>query len=718
MAMQSGEVPLSVPAFDRRQRAFVRWGVLPGPWLWPTPLRVLFVLDGRISTSDDEGAFGLGLVLDTLTDESIAWWVRFTVDVVRRDDGNRRLVPPLARYPEKLNFRFTDSDFRLDDYDQVWFFGDYPANDPGDVNDEMYSPLGDDELKLLAEWMDRGGGVFAAGDHHNLGASMCSRIPRVRTMRRWTESQGVPSQFGFNRNQTLQLQASQGNQDVLEGDDVPQPILPVFQTRATSIVVRPRFPHPLLCAPHAVIDKFPDHMHEGEVVDDDDVELDLPLDIPGYDRREYPFDVIVADPGESAAIEREIVLPRSRPRPHVVAYGQTTNRPGDGDAENDPVVAAQAAARINIFARRFGLISAYDGDRAEIGRVVVDSTWHHWFSLNLHGFKAASPPTVYQLMQAYYRNVGLWLARPAKRQSMLLAATWGTVASDPMAFPMASGQSLWAIGERAVDVVARTATQCTLFDLVASFFGGRAEQIFGVPAGVDPAEPYGASPPVDLAVRAIVGGIAASLLRPALDYHQARGKARPVLDPDAIRRHAAAGIERGHLALVDAIRTSAAASERVVARLVDDFRPLPPESIPIELIALRVVAGRLQLPDPTDPALADGRFSIIARVSLAGSVIASEVIEEIDVPSFEPRGGFIDLDRVLYDGLIQSGESLVVEICAVAAGRKRFEPERLRFTETLEGRPSTWIGPHFPSRNQPWRLWYRIEEADTPHKTP
>ena len=29
--------------------------------------------------------FGLGLVLDALRDESFAWWVRFAVDVARRD---------------------------------------------------------------------------------------------------------------------------------------------------------------------------------------------------------------------------------------------------------------------------------------------------------------------------------------------------------------------------------------------------------------------------------------------------------------------------------------------------------------------------------------------------------------------------------------------------------------------------------------------------------
>ena len=184
---------LGTAPHDSHAAASLRWGVLRGPWLWAPPLRILFVLDGRISTTDNPEAFGLGLVLDTLTDDSYAWWVSYEVDVVRRDDGTKRMFPPLDRYPERLNFRFTEAGFDIDDYDQVWFFGDYPKNETLDPSDERYHPLTDPELKLLAEWMDRGGGVFATGDHYNLGASMCSRVPRVRSMRKWTLCAGCPT---------------------------------------------------------------------------------------------------------------------------------------------------------------------------------------------------------------------------------------------------------------------------------------------------------------------------------------------------------------------------------------------------------------------------------------------------------------------------------------------------------------------------------------------
>ena len=224
----------------------LRWGILDGPWLWQPRLRILFVLDGRISTTD-EVSFGLGLVLDTLTDDSFAWWVRYQVDVVRRDDGTQRMSPPLDRYPERLDFSFIEDGFDIDEYDQVWFFGDFPMNQTFDPTDERYHPLTDPELKVLAEWMDRGGGVFATGDHYNLGASMCSRIPRVRTMRKWTVAQGVPTQFGNHRNETLQR--ADGYEDTWEGDVLAQPIEPVYRRVLTSALIHPLWTHPLLARP-------------------------------------------------------------------------------------------------------------------------------------------------------------------------------------------------------------------------------------------------------------------------------------------------------------------------------------------------------------------------------------------------------------------------------------------------------------------------------------
>lgn len=328
-----GKAMRTAAARNNDEDTFVRWGVAPGAALWPTVVRILFVVDGRINTSTCPVSFGLGYVLETLRDPSFAWWVRFSVKVVRRDLEPLDYPCDPTKYPDtnytedgnnqKLNFKFTDSDFSFDDWDQVWFFGDYPANADGDINSPGFYPLDDAELKLLAEWMDRGGGVFAAGDHWNLGASMCSRIPRVRTMRKWTHEQGVPTMDGDTRNQTLQPDPDP-TQDT-EGDTIPQPIELTYLQWTTSILARPPVTHPLLTTPTGVINTFPDHMHEGELFDDSNVQLDSPLNIPGYDQPEYPYEQPVINPGVGTAIAPGVELPRPRPSPHVVAYGRTTN---------------------------------------------------------------------------------------------------------------------------------------------------------------------------------------------------------------------------------------------------------------------------------------------------------------------------------------------------------------------------------------------------------
>src|SRR6185436_12595942 len=72
------------------------------------------------------------------------------------------------------NFRFDAQD--LSSYDQIWMFA---------VQRSDGLLLTDNELKVIAQFMDGGGGVFATGDHEDLGVAMCGRIPRVRSMRKW-----------------------------------------------------------------------------------------------------------------------------------------------------------------------------------------------------------------------------------------------------------------------------------------------------------------------------------------------------------------------------------------------------------------------------------------------------------------------------------------------------------------------------------------------------
>jgi len=489
-----------------------RWGIGISPWLWATRIRILVVIDGRITKGFGVEEFGLGPVLATLVDPWFAWWVRFAWTVRKRD-------PPES-------FRFTQAGLNLNDFDQVWFFGDWPGRDanPLNVGDEIiqlekYFPLDNDELRILASWMERGGGVFATGDHAMLGASMCSRIPRVRKMRKWTRGQGVPSFDGPDRHETL-VHDPQSTENDWEGDRWAQQVFPVYghDPEAVGPSFEHNFPHPLLCGRTGVIERFPDHMHEGCVIEDEDVRLMDPLGIPGYDKEEFPVD-----------------SSGSRPRPHVVAHGFTTN------PEAPP--------------RRFGLIGVYDGDPVGIGRVVVDSTWHHWFSMNLAGFPT-NAPLIYARMQDYYRNVGLWLSTPGQRASMLFAATWGAlVGKQPEAFDKVMG--IWGLGRAVLDVIGRTAPQCVVSQMVTGLLrtGGSS----GSP-GMSPSESGHVTrlrPPISMLNQAVVGGIALELVDLAHHHINERARGQPTaLDADAIRRKGFDGVMAGVRTLTATLRES------------------------------------------------------------------------------------------------------------------------------------------------------------------
>jgi hypothetical protein len=531
------------PATKARQPLSHWWGIDWVEWLLAVRIRILFVIDGRINTEHGPRDFGLGPVIDTLRSREFAWWVRFHVTVVDRDA------------PEC--FRFTQPGFNIDDYDQVWFFGDWPGVDANAsletltddmIQREKYSPLDDAELRIVADWMDRGGGVFAAGDHTLLGASMCSRIPRVRNMRKWTKAQSVPSFAEPDRHETL-VHAPQGGLDEWEGDRWGQQIFPVY--RSASRVVFHQFPHPLLCGRSGIIDRFPDHMHEGSVIEDDDVPLDEPLDIPGYSGKEFPIPEPVLHPAIGPTPD---VFSR-RPRPEVIAYGLTTN--------------AETAVR------RFPLIGVYDGDPVKVGRVVVDSTWHHWFSLNLVGFQAHAPE-VYAGMQDYYRNVGLWLATPQQRAFMLILACWGVlVGKQPGAFDRALG--IWDLGERVVDAIGRTAPQCILTELVATFLETRelsSPASSRASSGSARRRPARVKPPVRLANEAIVGGIAFELVE--LAHHHIREQAlgrKTQVDGGAILERGLRGVRTGVRELGEALSESYAPFAQLEDRLRDPFRP-------------------------------------------------------------------------------------------------------------------------------------------------
>nr|AQQ75261.1 hypothetical protein [uncultured bacterium] len=556
-------MPLTVFDFNHIDAALVR----------PVTLRILIVVDGRMRLDKPRFDFGLGYVLETLR-APFAWWVRLQVHVARHDE--KRGEGAQLAYPNP--FRFTDAGFNIDAYDQIWFFADRPnkadgeegVNTDNDIRNDPFA-LSDAELKVLAEWMDRGGGVFATGDHTVLGGAMCHRIPRVRSMRRWTNAQNPPARSSGRRHETLQP-ATDGQ--IAEEDTILQPLELVNQGGPFAGA---QGPHPLFRTAFGVIDRFPDHMHEGEVVPDGDVELDAPLDIPGYQGAEYPqvSQVIAASAGGALA-------PFQRPRPRVVAYGRTTNLfPPENIAFAGAPAAGNAVSTGAFgFPKRFGIVGVYDGDAVGIGRVVVDSTWHHWLSVNIHNIaEQANPPavlafapsaaeievpsTAYRKMQAYYRNVALWLATPAQRRSMLLASVWGVVTNAPLD-TFSPAESEWRTGETLTKIFDRDLMPGFIDELVAAFMPQpfvAAAAATTAASGIGAAEAAARAPLTAAVVnRAIVGALGKALLEPALALREQRDRGlRPRVDFEDLRKRALVGAAAGRQLLSRWLDDAAAA---------------------------------------------------------------------------------------------------------------------------------------------------------------
>jgi hypothetical protein len=202
-------------------------------------------------------------------------------------------------------------------------------------------------------------------------------------MRKWWYQEPLPAgelkapdSTDLTRNDTVQLVGNVDPGFNGQEDNYPQPIYPNYHFGYNwwQPWQRFRYPHPVLCGPHGAITVFPDHAHEGDCI--------VPTSL---NSNEYPGRVV----------------------PEVIARGRNVvGRSKGGFIINDP--------------REFGLLGAYDGHlpAANVGRVLVDSTWHHWFNINLKGFDKNT--NAYKDILAYFRNVAVWLAPPERQKRMRL----------------------------------------------------------------------------------------------------------------------------------------------------------------------------------------------------------------------------------------------------------------------------------------------------------
>jgi hypothetical protein len=280
-------------------------------------------------------------------------------------------------------------------FDEVWFFGLHQINktkfELGINGGGPDSELDEAEVLTLRRIMDGGVGVLVTGDHANarpldarlnpdspcpddlrdqplgLGRALGRCIPRAGKLRDWEGDPTSDQRHSFNT-QVVNFGSNIDTETGFQQDEIAQQlVLRTYNERGRpSLEGRP---HPLfLHRRGAAIQLFPDHLHEGAIT--------LPED---FETEEWPK-----------------TAKNYRPKPEVVAHGL--------DKRNG---------------RKLNLVAAYNGDMVNVGRIVADSTWHHYFNINLRGFPAVSQPdTAADQIGQFYANLALWLAPRTKRHQM------------------------------------------------------------------------------------------------------------------------------------------------------------------------------------------------------------------------------------------------------------------------------------------------------------
>jgi hypothetical protein len=349
--------------------------------------KLLVVTDG-LNYSSGSG-FGLTQFVNTLAASSIHGMTPIIVKASRRVDPNADIQ----------NFNFADATNGLlkSRYDVVFLFG---------IDSEGFGQLPQPQVDAIARFMQAGGGVFATGDHEDLGTALSRDVPRVRNMRYWLAAD-TPDVANTTRLSTN-----------LPGDDFTYEFSDQSDLHAQRLYVNYRTqaggignPHPLLQGgPLGAIEVFPDHPHEGECRIPSDLTTTFPLDAGTPD--EWP--VAIAGGG--------------RVSPEMVALTMSHGDSFPGKQALTP--------------RSFMAIAAYDGHLANVGRVTTDATWHHFVNINIDGTgefgmsglqnpPGTDTPELLRIRQ-YYRNLATWLMPKNTRRCLRFPLALVSLAQYPL----------------------------------------------------------------------------------------------------------------------------------------------------------------------------------------------------------------------------------------------------------------------------------------------
>lgn len=397
-------------------RVYAQSGRAGAPVLDGPKLRVLIYTDLKRF----QRLFGTTMLQDTLEQGALAITTDFQV---------RNADKPLT-------------DLWLARYDEIWLFLW--------ASDETRDSLSPAEIDALHRWMNGGGGVLIAGDHsanepfdpadpdevkyRGLGSAIGRRVPRARHLRCWNDR---PSNEDMIADTTeFSVGGWEASKVRLEDDALPQRLLlPVWAGAQ---------PHPIFRDGRgSLLDRLPDHRHEGEVK--------------------------LADA-----------------RPDLLAPAIKDEWPATGH------VATIIAKGINWrYGRTHDLMAQWDGHAVAApggayGRILADSSFHHYADSNLRAL-AADPndSASWTKIQALYRNQAAWLAPPGiKAAYRRLAMDW--LAERPE-LPEAASADDEALGRVAFALLGSVLPGAWLHELVQDLIttGGYGPVQDSLPRGFD-----------------------------------------------------------------------------------------------------------------------------------------------------------------------------------------------------------------------------------------
>jgi hypothetical protein len=381
-------------------------------WTFPCRPKILIVSDSAINFNSFDG-FGVTRFIEAITLHSgVTTKPELTLayrEPSHSPSASVAIGTDTYTVLEGYVFDHATTGVTLARYDQVWIFGFTGGGFTLSVG----------EVAALSAFMNGGGGVFATGDHATLGKALSGELPRIRHMRDWSNvpmGTEVPS-IAVERVDTIVDPGANNQYDFNDQSDaIPQRIYPNYKVTGTTSSNWQATIHPLL-GPANVrnsnigfgndIDVLPDHAHESVCFETPTAVLPGMYNLHGQNFEEFrpsANDVTVRIGSE------------------IVAYGVSGGRSVLNGVWKPPVRP-----------RMFGLISAYDGRLAQPysgtvrpGRVVCDSTWHHFVNINLDGTGAGTtglgtgsgasfvPGPALLKIYEYYRRIVAWL-QPANR---------------------------------------------------------------------------------------------------------------------------------------------------------------------------------------------------------------------------------------------------------------------------------------------------------------